>query len=303
MGDTADSLGGSSRLHLWRSKYPDLSHHLHIDTCPPDVDSRARQKFLRQRSDLHLKIQTIIDLSLQDGELNITQVKVRLSELIAVPLVPVAPWCFDEAGVIMFIRQYAWVKREVHQTLLVLWTARHTAYDARLSALRAFQELFSEGVIPADLVCSVDRDALNWRIPDTETPDERHTKYLQAVGRRMETGIRSFPRAVWDRGVDEFLWVIARTARPEPDTSYFPPSQLEFSLSRCLFNPESKLRGRIDSFCEKLKALTAPKFGEVLLAFCTDFCRDIRKGSKRKFSANDHMTLVFLLFRVIFNRY
>jgi hypothetical protein len=293
----------STLLRSWCTKYSDLSRHLHIETCPTEADALGRDKFLRNRDAIHLKIQTIIELSAQDGELNITQVKVRLSELSAIPLAPVTPWCFDETSVIMFIRQYAWVMRKIRQTLLLLWSTRQTAYQARLNDLKAFEELFSEGVIPADTLCRVDREALNWRIPDTETMHERHAKYLQALVRRMEMGIRHFPKAVWDRSIDEFLWILAKAARPEPDTAYFPPGQLEFSLSCCLFNPESKQRPKIDLFLENIQGLRAPKFGEVLLGFCMDLSRELRKGSKRKFSGRDHMILVFRLFRVIFNRY
>jgi hypothetical protein len=260
-------LGSFPWLRPWCARHPDLFPHLHLQPFPPDLDSRSRRQFARERADVHLKIQTITELSLQEGELNITQVKVRLSELIAVPLAHVSPWYFDETSTVMFVRQYAWVMRETRQALLLLWTMRHSSYDGQMSALRAFQELFSGDLIPGDVICRIDRGALNWRIPDIVTPDERRTKYLQALGRRMEKGIRHFPLAVWGYSVDEFLWILTQTVRPAPDTAYFPPGRLEFSFSRCLFNPDSKFRPQLDLVLENIKALKAPKFGEVLLNF------------------------------------
>jgi hypothetical protein len=200
----------------------------------------------------------------------------------------------------MFIRQYTWVMREIRHVLLSVWSQRHAEFDFRLSNLRALQSLFQ--IIPSDVVCRVDRDALNWRILRAETSEEKSIKYLQELARRMDQGIRRFPKALWEHSIEEFLLLMVKTSRPEPDTAYFPQGRLEYSLSRCFFNPESKFRVRIDSQLEKLLDLKTGQFGEAFFGFCSEFAKELTKGSRRKFVANDQLVLLLLMFRVLFNR-
>jgi hypothetical protein len=285
------------QLSLWCSTYPTLSSHVHFEYLPASSDPSARHLFHRERSRFHLKLSTILELSIQEGELNLTKVKVRLSDLIAVPIHPVSPWYFDDASAIMFVRQYAWVMREIRQVLLSVWTAKHAAYDVRLLSLRAYQTLFS--IIPEDIVCRIDRDALNWRISTTPTREDRLIQYLQELARRMESGIRHFPRALWEKGADSFLTAIVKCTIPESDTAYFQQARLEHSFGRCLFNPESKWRVAIDT---KLDALPIHEFGDAFMALCGEVACKLTHGSKRKFTAADQIVLMLLIFRLLFNR-
>jgi hypothetical protein len=59
-------------------------------------------------------------------------------------------------------------------------------------------------------------------VSPAERSEERSIKYLQELARRVDLGIRRFPKVLWDHSVEEFLLLVVKTSRPEPDTAHFP---------------------------------------------------------------------------------
>jgi hypothetical protein len=183
---------------------------------------------------------------------------------------------------------------------LSVLTRKHADCESQLASLRALRHLFV--IVPADIMCGMDPDRMRWQTDNGGSREERLLTYLQELANRMEGGIRHFPRALWSRSIGGFVSVVVKYSDPEEETAYFSQGYLEHSFARCLFNPDSGFRVKIDSQLKEIFKLPAERMSGAFLELCKAVCRKITRGRKTELTGKEESVLALVVFRVLFNR-
>jgi hypothetical protein len=202
-------------------------------------------------------------------------------------------WNFEDIHPILFLRHHIFILREIHQLYLNIHTLRHCEVSTFLTEQTSLFQFFTEPIIPLNLICHVNFDALNWK--ESLLSDERNLRKLQRRAQIMETAINLLPRLIWMEEYEKLINVILAHCNWDSNLQFAAPSEAEDCLARYFFKPNSDFREQIDSVLINLIDLQGEEFQRELGKLCHAWI-------PMKLEITERLKVKLVLYRVFFNR-
>lgn len=280
----------------WFFQNPELKPYIQVFV--QNSSNSGYRDFLKQCKGIHNR--TIDDLTIFIANLNqmITKIKNELCALFE-SIVPITNYEYDDNSVNFTLRKIVFLQRQIHKKETLLRTHRFEVLSEHLQNAGKILAFFSSNIIPQGCLCKLDPLFFNIHFGSYVTQDLKELSYLKPCLKRFEHKLSRVPKPLWSTSFKHFLFSLVKEAEPhiDPELSYCLPLESEVSLSRCLFNPQSKFAFQIDKLLQTIETVPSEQFIQNLLEMCYSLIE-----ARESMTISQQSIALLILFRAVFNR-
>lgn len=285
-------------FNRWFSDHPNLSPYIKVFSH--NSSNFDFNLFVKQCKGVHNR--TIDELTTFIANLNqmISNLRLELTTLSSksAPVIPKLE--YDDNRVNLKLRKISFLQQKIYKREVSLRTHRFEVLDDLLTKANLILDLYTSNIIPPGQLCRLDPLFFTIHFGSIVHKDLRYLNYLKPAVENLQKSVKDAPKPLWSTNYNEFLLKIVKEAEPriDPELSYFLPNELEVSLSRCLFNPQSQFISKIDTVLHKIKNAPSQKFIKTILKTCYKMI-----VSPDSMSVFQQSIALLILYRALFNRF
>ena len=256
-------------------------------------------QFQNRRKGIHNRC--IDDLLVYKGKIE-NKIK-RLQDLIATTqslhFSAIGAVVYDSKEQNMDVRKYCFVRREIQEKEIVLYSKQYLVFEQILQKCQSFLDLYSSNLVPPNEIHRIKSTFFSLQEKNTFPKEEKELLALRTHLIKLRSKLLSYEQPLWKTNFSQFLFKISQKglSQSDPDISYFRPIEEEVALSRALFHVKSNYSETFDKYFEEnFNKVSAEQFTNGLVEICKKFIPRSIKNDLQKSAA------ILQLYRASFNR-
>ena len=294
-GDNSSSYSSSKSFEQWsetnQSLFPFLERWQLKSKLPfsqfqnkrRGIHSRCLDDLLTYKSKLERKMSKLQDLIRRTQSLHYSLIGAVI---------------YDSKEQNMDIRKFCFVKREIQQKEVLLYSKQYLVFERLLQKCKSFLELYSNDILPHNEIHKI-KDSF-FTLKEFSFPkEEKEIVSLKSYLHQLKAKLLTYEVPLWKSNFKQFLKQISLKglSQSDPEISYFRPIEEEISLSRALFSVNSPHADQFDSYINaNFQKLSNDEFIQGLVEICKKLIPKSIKTDAQK------SALALQLFRAAFNR-
>ena len=211
---------------------------------------------------------------------------------------PIGAVVYDSKEQNMDIRKFCFVKREIQQKEVLLYSKQYLAFEQLLQKCQSFLDLYSNDIVPQNEIHRIKNSFFTLK-QFSFPKEEKEIIALKSYLHQLKAKLLTYEVPLWKTHFSRFLYQISKKglSQSDPDISYFRPIEEEVSLSRALFSTNSPYSEQFDTYINNnFQKITNDAFVQGLVDICMKLIPKSLKTDAHK------SALALQLFRTAFNR-